>query len=61
MSERKYPELLKSTELAERLNVGRQTIHDWMNKGLIKPAIREGRVIRFDYEAVLEALKPKDT
>lgn len=50
------PELISAKELAKRLHVTRDTVHDWRRRGLI-PALRAGRrTIRFDVMKVFEAL-----
>lgn len=50
------PELVSAKELAKRLHVTRDTVHDWRRRGLI-PSLRAGRrTIRFDVAKVLETL-----
>lgn len=49
--------MLRSSELAERLGLSKNTVLDLANAGKI-PAIRlPGGHYRFDYQAVLEALE----
>jgi excisionase family DNA binding protein len=45
-------EYLTTEELAEKLKVTRQSIWHWRKKGL--PALKIGRAVRFDLEAVSE-------
>lgn len=50
------PELISAKELAKRLRVTRDTVHDWRRRGLI-PSLRAGRrTIRFDVAKVFEVL-----
>lgn len=43
---------LTTTELAKKLNVTRQSIYNWIKKGL--PFVKVGSVIRFDPDQVQE-------
>jgi excisionase family DNA binding protein len=45
-------ELLTTLELAEKLKVTRQCIYNWRKQGL--PALKIGRAVRFDLQAVNE-------
>ena len=47
--------LLRKRELAQRLSISVRTIENWVSAGRI-PCIRVGRVTRFEWERVLEAL-----
>ncbi len=50
-------ELLTAEELASRLRVQTSTITEWARRGIV-PAIRvTPKVIRFDYRAVLLAVR----
>lgn len=55
-----YPvELLTRQELSKQLRIKPDTVSDWVRRGLI-PVIRvNGRVLRFDPEAVHRALMTK--
>lgn len=54
------PDLMTATELAKRLRVQPGTVSEWVRRGLI-PVIRINRkVLRFDADAVLTALKDGD-
>ena len=54
-------DLLTADEVAERLRVSPRTIRAWTLEGLI-PAIRiTGKVIRYDLEAVLKAVRTNAT
>lgn len=54
-------ELLTAQELGERLKVSESAIRRWLCKGWI-PGIRlTGRATRFNYEAVLNALKKRQS
>ena len=53
-------DLLTAAELAERLRVKTGTVSEWVRRGVI-PAIRiNPKVIRFDFDAVVSALKDGD-
>jgi predicted site-specific integrase-resolvase len=49
--------LLKSQDVAEFFNVSSRTVLDWYYRGLIPARIHVGKVIRFDFDEVLEALE----
>jgi predicted DNA-binding transcriptional regulator AlpA len=49
--------LLKSQDVAEFFNVSSRTVLDWYYRGLIPARIHVGKVIRFDFDDVLEALE----
>lgn len=54
------PQTLQSAEtVGALLGVHARTIHNWARRGIIPTAIREGRTVRFDSEAVFEALKER--
>lgn len=43
-------EILTPEEFAERLKIGRSTLFDWMNKGILVPGrhfMKVGRILRF--------------
>lgn len=44
-------------EEAKACRVTKPTLLDWYHRGIIPAEIAVGRVIRFDHEAVLKALK----
>ena len=50
-------ELLTAAELADRLAVSARTIREWARSGRIPEVRASERVRRFDYEAVVAALK----
>lgn len=50
------PELITRKETAEILGVSLPTLHDWTKKGMI-PAKRIGTRVRYDKQAVLDAMK----
>lgn len=52
---------LKPVELAKALRVSPAVISRWTKAGTITPAINEGKVIRFDLEAVKAELKSRAT
>jgi excisionase family DNA binding protein len=52
--EEKY---LKVQEVADRLGVTRQAVHNWINEGRLR-AFKAGRALRIPESAVLEFLKP---
>lgn len=52
-------ELLTAAELAERLKLRPSTIKEWARRGRIPQVVLSPRVRRFDYEAVLRAVKRK--
>jgi excisionase family DNA binding protein len=52
-------ELLTAEELAERLAVSERTVRQWARSGRIPEVRASQRVRRFDYEAVVAALKSK--
>ena len=50
-------ELLTTNQLADRLHIRPRTVQSWMRQGRI-PAVRlSPKVIRFDWEAVVAALR----
>ena len=53
------PALLRATEAAELLGVGRATVYEWMAKGLL-PSIRLGRSVRIP-EGALHAMIAEKT
>jgi excisionase family DNA binding protein len=52
-------ELLTAAELGDRLAVSARTIREWARSGRIPEVRASQRVRRFDYEAVVAALKSK--
>ena len=54
----KQKNILDTEQLMERLNVTRPTVQRWRNTGRI-PFIQVGNVVRYDLDAVLEALSKK--
>lgn len=50
--------ILDTDQLMERLNVTRPTVQRWRDSGRI-PYIQVGNVVRYDLDAVLEALSKK--
>ncbi len=48
-------DFLKTGELARRLGVCPGSVRKWVRLGVI-PALRVGRTIRFDFDAVVKAL-----
>ena len=54
-------ELLTAEELADRLRVRPETVRTWARRGTI-PAVRlSPKVIRFDLQAVVEAMTSRRT
>ena len=49
--------LLNVDELAARLDVSRSTVYDLTARGKL-PALRVGRLLRYDPDAVAQALRP---
>ena len=49
--------LIKASHLARLLSVNSRTLHNWCEAGLIPVAYRAGRTVRFDPDAVKEALE----
>jgi excisionase family DNA binding protein len=52
--EEKY---LTVREVASRLGVTRQAVHNWINEGRLR-AVKAGRALRVPESAVVEFLKP---
>ncbi len=50
-------DLLTAQQLAERLNVTHWTIQNWRKTGRIPAVVLSPKVIRFDYEDVMQALR----
>jgi excisionase family DNA binding protein len=50
--------ILDTEQLMESLNVTRPTVQKWRDSGRI-PFIQVGNVVRYDLDAVLEALSKK--
>ena len=54
-------EILTRDETADRLQINTRTLDNWVKRGIV-PCLRGGRIVRFDWEKVLQALeKPADT
>lgn len=51
------PKLLTRRELAAVLQVSSETISRWVSAGKIPAAVRTGQIMRFDLDAVREALR----
>jgi excisionase family DNA binding protein len=51
-------QLLTALQLAERLHVRERTVQAWARKGRIPTVRLSSKVIRFDWQSVLAALKP---
>lgn len=51
--------LLSPQQLADSLGLSQRTIRKWARQGKIPCAVREGKVIRFDYDAVIAALSTR--
>lgn len=51
--------LISQTALARALGVSKTTVHFWTTEGKITPEIAEGRIYRYDLEAVLAQLKAR--
>lgn len=49
--------LLSVQELAQRLGVCPQTIRNWTQDGAITPALKRGRVVRYDWQQVTKDLQ----
>lgn len=54
--ETKNPTLVTARQLARPLQVSDRLIHMWAEKGTIPVALRAGKIVRFDPEAVASAL-----
>ena len=52
-SQRRY---LTVRELAERIGVSAQTIRNWTKARAINPVLKRGRVIRYDWDQVVNDL-----
>jgi predicted site-specific integrase-resolvase len=50
-------ELLTPSELGEIYKVSSKTISRWYQSGIIPAEVAQGQIIRFDREAVADALK----
>ena len=48
---------ITAAELARRKNVCLKTVHNWVARGILKPSIRIGRIIRFTEAEVEEQLR----
>lgn len=48
--------LLTDKQLAERLQISHWTVREWRRTGRIPAVVVSPKVIRFDYEDVVEAL-----
>ena len=48
-------ELVTTKQLCDRLKVTRQAIQNWRNEGM--PFIKYGKLVRFEYEKVIEWLE----
>lgn len=51
-------DILTRKELADKLKVSAQTIATWETKGL--PVIRNGQIVRYDFDDVAVWLKSKE-
>lgn len=52
------PEMLTPEQFAERLQISRATLFEWMRKGLLRPGVhflKYGRVVRFSWSDELIA------
>lgn len=53
-------EIITTAELQKRLKVSRTTVWKWSKNGVIPPPIELGeRALRWDWEAILAALKAR--
>jgi predicted site-specific integrase-resolvase len=50
-------ELITAAALAKELGTSPQTVNSWCRKGIIKPYIAVGRIVRFEKETTIAALK----
>ena len=50
------PRLSTCQQIGEALQVTSRTVLNWEASGLIKAAVRQGRIVRFDPSAVARAL-----
>jgi excisionase family DNA binding protein len=53
------PELLTVLELAERLHVRPRTVQTWARQGRIPAVKLSAKVVRFDWQAVLAAIRSR--
>lgn len=53
--------LQTAAEIAEFLKVDTRTIHYWADEGKVPTALREGRIVRFDLDQVLDSLQVNAT
>lgn len=52
------PQIVDGTYLIEKLGITRQTLTNWRNKNKI-PFIKQGGIIRYDFNKVIEFLESK--
>lgn len=57
---RPMKQLLTQQQLAEELNVSSRTVRNWTTRRII-PAIRVGRLVRYDISKVKKALEAFET
>lgn len=54
-------ELLTALQLAARLHVSPRTVRDWARRGVV-PSVRPSpKIVRFEWEAVLEVIRSRGT
>ncbi|MBK1884392.1 helix-turn-helix domain-containing protein [Luteolibacter pohnpeiensis] len=51
---------VKARDIARRYNVTERAVYGWKDEGRI-PHIKIGKVVRFDLDAVIEAIEGKGT
>jgi len=59
MSEATETRRVRASMIAKRYDVSERCVRNWAETGII-PSIRIGKTVRFDMEAVIEAIEGKE-